>query len=69
MPSLALENLDSSPQVKGRKKKVIHIEDVEDKAHSSERRDNVPSLRGSIRFAPPKVSEQTMQELPFMFKN
>jgi len=44
VPKLDFENLDLS-RSKRRRQTVIQVEDIEDKAHSSERRDQVDSLR------------------------
>ena len=42
--------------------KMIQIEDLEDRANSSERRDRVPSLRETI----PKMEGGIMTEMPLL---
>ena len=47
--------------------KVIQVEDVEDRAHSSERRDCVPSLReNKVPLDKLAKTEGIMKEIPFM---
>ena len=78
MPQLALDIIDDRhsqklnrgasehPEMKA-VNKVIQIEDVEDKAHSSERRDKVPSLRESkVSLNKLKETESFGNTLPIM---